>query len=489
MNDSVAFTTEVGSGTLSGTVNQWNNIYSFGAILPQKFVGVPISPIVLDGTANNPYVLYIANRVNDVNGNGFGDGRVMRVTWAGTGNNVNGLATGVSTDVISPNVTNGVANGALVTALAISPGDNSRVYAGSSDGAVWMTTNAYTMTTNGPVLTAPASIGWKQVNLGSTPLPSVYVTSILVDPVNQNRVYVTLGGSGVGHLWRCTDVTVTNTVRVWDDLGAGPPNMPDISVNSIAVHPIFTGTTWYLGTDQGVWLVQGSGTSWSSITQPSGLPAVQVNQLTAEGGTGYLNATTYGRGIWRLSVTNAVYAPQIQGFGITPSPLPQAYFSSAMGRVTLWQPAPAGGSTIAINSDHPLVFTPYNLVIPAGQITGTFPVFTAFVSPQTITFSAQPTNSVETRFTTLNIVAPGSTATTVTPTPVIQGISPTADGKMSITWSTFAGRTYRLQYKDDLSAPNWTDLAPDITANGDTTTVTDSVQNAAQRFYRILLVQ
>jgi uncharacterized repeat protein (TIGR03803 family) len=58
---------------------------------------------------------------------------------------------------------------------------------------------------------------------------------------------------------------------------------------------------------------------------------------------------------------------------------------------------------------------------------------------------------------------------------------------LSLTWSTEAGGTYQLQYNSDLSSSNWINVNSAFTATGTTLTTTDSVTNAPQRFYRVVL--
>jgi hypothetical protein len=63
-----------------------------------------------------------------------------------------------------------------------------------------------------------------------------------------------------------------------------------------------------------------------------------------------------------------------------------------------------------------------------------------------------------------------------------------ANGVTAVTWSSEPGRTYRLQYKDAITAMNWNDVTPDVVAYTPVTTATNSAGNASQRFYRILRV-
>jgi hypothetical protein len=64
----------------------------------------------------------------------------------------------------------------------------------------------------------------------------------------------------------------------------------------------------------------------------------------------------------------------------------------------------------------------------------------------------------------------------------------TSDGVLTLRWSALAGVTYRVQYKNSLTAPEWKPLG-DVTANGSTASIEDAEPGspgaAGQRFYRI----
>jgi hypothetical protein len=72
--------------------------------------------------------------------------------------------------------------------------------------------------------------------------------------------------------------------------------------------------------------------------------------------------------------------------------------------------------------------------------------------------------------------------------PSIQG-AVLSGGGLSFTWSAAAGHTYRLQFKQHLDDPNWTDLNPLVTAAGPTASATNSISGSSQGFYRVHLVQ
>jgi hypothetical protein len=59
----------------------------------------------------------------------------------------------------------------------------------------------------------------------------------------------------------------------------------------------------------------------------------------------------------------------------------------------------------------------------------------------------------------------------------------------TVTWDSVAGRTYRLEYNNQLTGTNWQNITPDISATASTAAMTDNVAGVAQRFYRVMLVQ
>lgn len=60
------------------------------------------------------------------------------------------------------------------------------------------------------------------------------------------------------------------------------------------------------------------------------------------------------------------------------------------------------------------------------------------------------------------------------------------NGDLTLTWSAEAGRIYRVQVKDDLNAPGWTDHG-DVTATGSEASSTIVRGNVPHRFYRVQL--
>lgn len=67
----------------------------------------------------------------------------------------------------------------------------------------------------------------------------------------------------------------------------------------------------------------------------------------------------------------------------------------------------------------------------------------------------------------------------VTPTPGVSAL---------IEWNSVPGKTYHVEYKNSLSAPAWSDLPGDVTANSSTASKVDAtIGGAGHRHYRVAL--
>jgi hypothetical protein len=188
----------------------------------------------------------------------------------------------------SPNV------GGNVIAIALSPTSSAIVYAGTSGGKVWRSSD------NG------ATLGnWKNISVGTIAgtavLPPRTVTDIVVHPTNPDIVFVTFSGfqtttpATPGHVFRgtSTDGWVT---WIWDDISS---TLPDIPVNAIQVH-LSLPNTLYVGTDVGVFRTTNGGLSWSDFG--AGLPNVVIADLAINAASDTLRAATYGYGMFEIDL-------------------------------------------------------------------------------------------------------------------------------------------------------------------------------------------
>jgi photosystem II stability/assembly factor-like uncharacterized protein len=212
-----------------------------------------------------------------------------RVLFAGGSNQVYRTTnSAASWSPSSPNV------GGEVIAIAIAPISSAIVYAGTSGGRVWRSSD------NGATLA-----NWKNISVGtiagSAPLPTRMVTDIVVHPTNPNIVFVVYSGfssatpGAPGHVFRgmSTDGWVTST---WKNISS---TLPDIPVNAIQI-PANAPNTLYIGTDIGVFRTTNGGASWADFG--AGLPNVVISDLALNAGGDTLRAATYGYGMFELDL-------------------------------------------------------------------------------------------------------------------------------------------------------------------------------------------
>ena len=185
---------------------------------------------------------------------------------------------------ISPDLTNGSGGGNLtygtITTIDVSPLDSDLIYVGTDDGNVWLTSNGGT--------------DWNNISVG---IPNRWVTKVLADRDNVNRVFVTLSGyrygEDNGNVYRSS-----NRGQVWGAIGA---SLPDIPINDIVKDA--NGIT-YLGTDIGVFAAATEAYNWEVLD--GNMPSVVVNDMHLHEPSETLYVATYGRSIYKLDVTSVV---------------------------------------------------------------------------------------------------------------------------------------------------------------------------------------
>jgi photosystem II stability/assembly factor-like uncharacterized protein len=368
-----------GEGYIYRTADSWNSVS-----YPQVNFGSDtiafVSPLTLDPTT--PTKVYAASnylyRYHD-NTNSW-DTRLGNRQLAGSGN--------------------------YVQCITVAPSDGNRIYTGSVDGQVWMTTNGGTT--------------WTQINTVSgpnTPLPSLAIQSIAVSSTNSSSILVGLSGSGSPHLWACTN-TLAGANLTWNSIsGTGVNALPDASLNTVAIDIDDPAHTLYVGTDLGVFQTLDGGNTWQNATNPLGLPNVQVNVLKAVPGTRYLQAATYGRGMWRIKLDTAILS-------VTLNPTILVGGTPGTGTVTLSDPAPQGGFPVTLASSNATVAAPTaaTITIPAGATSANFNITSHSVTaytPITITAGA---NGIS-RTAPLVVAPKGNPTFTLNPTTVIGGVA------------------------------------------------------------------
>ncbi len=165
-----------------------------------------------------------------------------------------------------------ILGGGLVSALTIAPNNPAVIYAGTSDGRVWVT--------------ADTGKKWYEITKGLT---RSYIADICIDPRNARHVYVSQTGWGGDKIWESFDAGGT-----WTGIGHDLPQAP---IRAIAMDPRHPDTL-YIGTEIGVFISTNGGERWERFGK--GLPNTPVFSITANDVTGYVTIGTHGRGAWRI---------------------------------------------------------------------------------------------------------------------------------------------------------------------------------------------
>lgn len=167
-----------------------------------------------------------------------------------------------------------------ILSLAFAPSDPNVYYAGTFNGRLWRT--------------GDQGANWTSNSL--FPGQSHPLTRIAVDRGNPQRLFVTAGDFGVGHVFGSTDGGATFT-----RLDSGLPNCP---FSVIVIDPNYP-STLFAGSDVGTFRSTDGGASWQRFGV--GLPTVPVTDLVISpnaGPAGSMVAATYGRGVWELQLGN-----------------------------------------------------------------------------------------------------------------------------------------------------------------------------------------
>jgi photosystem II stability/assembly factor-like uncharacterized protein len=124
-------------------------------------------------------------------------------------------------------------------------------------------------------------------------IPTRYMTDLKYDPLMPDRVYAVCTGYNSGHVFVSNDKgkNFTNISR----------KLPDVPFNSVEIDSN-NNKHIFVGTDVGVFVSIDEGLSWNSFN--NGLPNVRVTDLRIHKLTKQLYCATFGRSMWRTSITD-----------------------------------------------------------------------------------------------------------------------------------------------------------------------------------------
>ena len=158
----------------------------------------------------------------------------------------------------------------------------------------------YIGTIRGEIYKLAFSAGtWTATAIHASPLPNRFVWDLATVPGDPNTLIVAVSGFGTGHAWRGV-VPGGGGAAVWTDIsGTGMTGLPDIPANAIVIDPLAP-STFYVGTDIGVFRTTDGGMTWSDFGH--GLPNSAVFDLKLQPTTRFLRAVTHGRGMWERNI-------------------------------------------------------------------------------------------------------------------------------------------------------------------------------------------
>jgi photosystem II stability/assembly factor-like uncharacterized protein len=155
-----------------------------------------------------------------------------------------------------------------------------KIYVGTSDANVWVTTND----------------GGSWTNITGT-LPNRYVTSIHASPNISNNVYVTHTGYKYGeyipHIHKST-----NNGNTWTDISG---NLPQAGINDVLIIP-GNENNIYVANDVGVYVTYDGGINWYRVG--TNMPVISVWDIAYNATTQRLIAGTYAKSLQTIDVTS-----------------------------------------------------------------------------------------------------------------------------------------------------------------------------------------
>ncbi len=187
-------------------------------------------------------------------------------------------------------------SGGLISTIGLAASDRNVVWAATSFGRIFVTTNAGAAD--------PSTIAWNRIDTTSSVAPPRYPTDIYVDPTNPDHAYISYSGYNA-----VTPATPGHVFEVWYDPSAGTATFTNLDGSGpYALGDLPVGTiqrdekkgTLYVGTDFGVVRRVGPNTGWTPVMP--GLPTTTVPYLRIDQENRVMYVTTHGFGAWSLKL-------------------------------------------------------------------------------------------------------------------------------------------------------------------------------------------
>lgn len=248
--------------------SQWGNLYRFNNGWYDYIAGAPSndSPRInwsapLEMHPVDPETLY------------FGTYRVWKSTNRGD-----------SWVPVSGDLTGGDGNSSFytVTTIGVHPANPNIVIAGTTDGKVHVSTNG--------------GLSWNDVSEG---LPGRWITKVIGDPFDENKIYATMSGlrwsDYISHVYMSENLGVD-----WIDISG---NLPELPANTILADPDHEGSL-FIGLDAGVYQTRDFGETWVGMND--GIAKAPIVDLRLQKATRQLYLGAYGTSIYKVQL-NDVY--------------------------------------------------------------------------------------------------------------------------------------------------------------------------------------
>lgn len=170
-----------------------------------------------------------------------------------------------------------------ISTCTVAEGNSDLVWVGHNNGSLYKTTNG-----------TAATPTWTKMDANNPALPDRWISRIVIDRNNHNRVYVSFLG------WEQDNVYLTEDGGTnWTSItGSGSSALPAAPVGAFAVHRTKPG--WlYAGTDIGIFTSSDDGATWTTATVGPG--TVPIDELVWRNDN-VLMAVTHGRGIYFANI-------------------------------------------------------------------------------------------------------------------------------------------------------------------------------------------
>ena len=182
--------------------------------------------------------------------------------------------------------------GGSVAAVQRTASDTSTLWAATSTGRVFISSNADAEPNTSVVFT--------RIDTSSSAAPNRFVTGIAIDPANSNHAWISYDGyskstpSTPGHVFEVTYDPVAQTATFTDR----SYDLSDLPINDVVLDTV-TGDL-YTSSDFGVYRLRSGSTSWGLAAK--GMPNVEIPGLTIVPNARLLYAASHGLGVWVLNL-------------------------------------------------------------------------------------------------------------------------------------------------------------------------------------------